>query len=507
MNVGRRTKNSLVISLILAVLMLITCFTTACQPTPEEKAIVSKGDGKLEKIIAGEPAPTETSFNYQVPKGLQYDLIGSDDFKVQVKADVIVPNAKTYPVMSAKPDSITQQQADQIVAALLKGKTLYKPTMEQDKSQIQARIDYYNKELEFSTTEEQKEVYQGFLTNLMEDYEKATDSVHMEPANTKLVFNKDLPQLTIRYGKEEEAMLNGEPVTRYVWTEEALHKAEADGWKGIYGVTAHVPGERQMELLIKVNADNSENAVYFQEYNYFGHISDRPYASIEGLSLEQATEQAEALLKQMDMLDFSLASADTLTSDYNNYHMFHFKRNISGVSQTQVSAAHLLSMPEYAPPYTSEFIYIEIDNTGIINFYWSGPSVLGETENENAPLLSFDQVESIFKKQIVLQNKWSQRVDKDVVSRRIVINRVQLSYMPIQRANETDTYLYVPVWDFCGQLINKYRDDYSTKPGGFIVDENNELMILGEKDDTFSSISFLTINAIDGSVIDRNRGY
>ncbi|NLB40760.1 MAG: hypothetical protein GX815_00580, partial [Clostridiales bacterium] len=147
MNVGRRTKNSLVISLILAVLMLITCFTTACQPTPEEKAIVSKGDGKLEKIIAGEPAPTETSFNYQVPKGLQYDLIGSDDFKVQVKADVIVPNAKTYPVMSAKPDSITQQQADQIVAALLKGKTLYKPTMEQDKSQIQARIDYYNKEL------------------------------------------------------------------------------------------------------------------------------------------------------------------------------------------------------------------------------------------------------------------------------------------------------------------------------------------------------------------------
>jgi hypothetical protein len=308
---NKRTKTSLVISLLLAMLMLITCFTTACQPTPEEKIIVSKGDGKLEDIIAGEPAPMETALNYQVPERLEYDLVGSDDFKVQVKADVTMPDAKTYPVMSAKPDTITQQQADLIVTALLKGKTLYKPTMEQDKSQIQARIDYYNRELEFSTTKEEKEVYQGFFTDLMEDYEKAPDSIPMESANTKLVFNKDLPQLTDRYGTEEEAMLNGEPVTRYVWTEEALHKAEADGWKGIYGVTAHVPGERQMELLVQVNADNSENKVYFQEYNFFGSIADRPYASIEGLSLKQATEQVEALLKQMDMLDFSLASADT----------------------------------------------------------------------------------------------------------------------------------------------------------------------------------------------------
>ena len=48
----RKTGTSVkTISLILAGVLGLACFTTACQPTPEEPVVIGKGDGKLEEII------------------------------------------------------------------------------------------------------------------------------------------------------------------------------------------------------------------------------------------------------------------------------------------------------------------------------------------------------------------------------------------------------------------------------------------------------------------------
>ncbi len=57
--------------------------------------------------------------------------------------------------------------------------------------------------------------------------------------------------------------------------------------------------------------------------------------------------------------------------------------------------------------------------------------------------------------------------------------------------------MYVPVWDFFGSCIEKY--DKTVVDSNY--NENNEYI---EK--TFGH-SYLTINAIDGSIIDRNLGY
>mgnify|MGYP005831456645 FL=1 len=63
------------------------------------------------------------------------------------------------------------------------------------------------------------------------------------------------------------------------------------------------------------------------------------------------------------------------------------------------------------------------------------------------------------------------------------IHEVKLGLMRITEQNSKDTGLIIPVWDFMGT--------YEEKETFF--------------DDTYTSL--LTINAIDGSIIDRGLGY
>lgn len=56
-------------------------------------------------------------------------------------------------------------------------------------------------------------------------------------------------------------------------------------------------------------------------------------------------------------------------------------------------------------------------------------------------------------------------------------------------ATDCDTGLMVPVWDFIGGF-DAITDDYNVKNNG-----------------EYSNQSFMTINAIDGTIIDRELGY
>ena len=57
-------------------------------------------------------------------------------------------------------------------------------------------------------------------------------------------------------------------------------------------------------------------------------------------------------------------------------------------------------------------------------------------------------------------------------------------------------YMYVPVWDFFGYSVNTYTDNTQ-----LVLDKNNQKTF-----DEFGK-SYITINALDGSIIDRALGY
>lgn len=84
--------------------------------------------------------------------------------------------------------------------------------------------------------------------------------------------------------------------------------------------------------------------------------------------------------------------------------------------------------------------------------------------------------------------------DESVISKTLIIDRCSLGLAKVAQKN-SDKYMLIPVWDFFGYITYEYVAGIAE------TDENNEITYRQ------AEYSFLTINAIDGSVIDRNLGY
>lgn len=103
-------------------------------------------------------------------------------------------------------------------------------------------------------------------------------------------------------------------------------------------------------------------------------------------------------------------------------------------------------------------------------------------DNANVSLLSFDDIMKIFQKQIFM-NVYLDTGYPETMH----ITNIRLSYMRMRKPDSKDYYL-LPVWDFLGYCTDEDVDDLMSRSW-------------------YENQSFLTINAIDGSIIDRNVGY
>ncbi len=124
-----------------------------------------------------------------------------------------------------------------------------------------------------------------------------------------------------------------------------------------------------------------------------------------------------------------------------------------------------------------------LQNVTILNLY-----DVGEQQVENVEMLSFPEVAGIFEQMLRIK---SANMEYSTLSE-YEINRVQLGYMRIYDPG-TDSWsgLLVPVWDFFGRHTDEY--DYEGETGSSAVERPQN--------------SFLTVNAVDGTVIDRSLGY
>jgi hypothetical protein len=185
------------------------------------------------------------------------------------------------------------------------------------------------------------------------------------------------------------------------------------------------------------------------------------------------------------------------------YELF-YKRVVNGIQETYdcVPQRHEDSFSECIE---DEVISVCIDETGILSFEWHSPMKSMEVLTENIPLLPFKKIMERFNQQIFISGAWGQDIlpngeDDEVIieSKNICIDKISLGLARIKRQDHNGEYLLVPVWNFYGTDTTKYKE---TKCVEFYTNENYEVVsrIFGH--------SFLTINAIDGSIIDRSLGY
>ena len=121
----------------------------------------------------------------------------------------------------------------------------------------------------------------------------------------------------------------------------------------------------------------------------------------------------------------------------------------------------------------------------VLRVDWKCPAKVLGTENENVELLPFDRIMDVFRQQIFMNIYMGHDSLGNDTHTTLYIAEIRFSYMRI-RQPDSETYWLLPVWDFLGY-------DNITVPDA--------------RADWMQYHSLLTVNAVDGSIIDRDLGY
>lgn len=138
--------------------------------------------------------------------------------------------------------------------------------------------------------------------------------------------------------------------------------------------------------------------------------------------------------------------------------------------------------------WESEAVAVSVCDSGIVDFYYLSPLSINKTVVEKSKIKSFSEIKDTFEQMVVIENanNDSETEEREPVS--IKVTDVNLVYTRISEKDSFDTGLVVPVWNFEGTIVDeaisgKYGYEYEKKG------------------------NILSINAIDGSVINQELGY
>lgn len=173
-----------------------------------------------------------------------------------------------------------------------------------------------------------------------------------------------------------------------------------------------------------------------------------------------------------------------LGSQNRGGYLLHYARCLDGVPVTYTieEGGAYEDIEGVTETWSYERLDFYVTKEGIDRLELRNQYDIGEVRTEHAKLLPFSDIMEIYEKMMQIQNG-------DVLnyedSRTYRIDRITLGYSRIyEPSTDNRQGVLVPVWDFFGSFEVPGRETYK---------EPNQ--------------SFLTINAADGSVINRSLGY
>ena len=476
---------------LLLAFLLFAALLTACQPTPEEEPVVNKGDGTLEEAIAAEALPPA---RYEAPETLCLDPFGTETLEVVVDAEVVVPDAERYPIVEVVLRTITADWARDMMYKMADGKTIYTYQTETPttKEQIEAEIALLQQQLanpdaylpagadEQARAEAERE-WREVLEAWEVLYREAPDTferreVDMSDAafRTALEFRG-----AVESGKQRETYLS------------------VTAWYGVPG------GNVEYNNLVDVGMPF-----------HFDMDSDLTDLNDVTISAEEAVQIGLDFLAQLGETDFAPAQilagycdpewgTDPIPlEEWPQCYQIQFTRSVAGVPATyreeHYDGIGADGRERYAPAYPQESIEMDIRDSGVTYMYWSTPSELGRTLNENVTLMPFEQVVERFCDQILYSATPAVEETDSVIKKTLYIDRIELGMVRALQRGSVEEWVMVPAWTFFGRTVLQYA---GPEPGGYPLNENNEYV------SEMPGYSYLILNAVDGSVYDPGVGY
>ena len=484
-----------IISLITA-LLLLTAIFSGCQKTPEKPVVIQKDMEQMieraQETLAPEMKKLPLTQRYAVKEHLTKQIEKEKSkLLINVDADVVVPDTDTISITYVAPINFSQETVSAFFNALCGDTVMYLPSPMTKAYIAQAMLDCEKELAREDIIEGDAEQVRRMLERYKEQYAAAPDEVQKEVCDGTLgLYEREEGDFYYGCMQEyvaayENPMIDVERTTTgksFSVYNNIDQSGPIEGWNGKMKYPAYDAYMEYLDFDHYANWDcywNSERRVVKSSVDM---ATDE--VSAVGISPEDAKALGELLFIETQT-PFSVQDVVYVASDEPFYELS---------CSRQVNCANLIAGGEgvggdgLSPYWAYERVRMWVNGNGIIYFYWYSPYEIRKTEVENATLMNFEDIENIAYSMIatVYASRANQE-NKTVIN----VSKVALELARLKHSEDNSEALLVPVWCFYGDR----QVDEAVKNEGMISDWE-----LG-----YSPI--LIVNAIDGSVIDLNKGY
>lgn len=548
----RSSRKSKMIAILLTTVLLVTCFTTACQPTPEKPIVQSKDNDSVAQAIAQsqvqESDQTAEINKFSAPNTWQGEAHDENkNIDIYIDANVDVPT-DTWGLYELVPKTPTQEDVQRMLTAIVGDATIYGEETIKSKEYLLEQI---------TRLEWQKEEFERLLNNeggvepILEDENLAQEVTPKQtpppageedgPSSISMLSKEDLQRNIqnfstmiaeakekLKTAPEKETVVQNEFVLTDMFKEDitaeqaiesgmSYHKDGANQRISLRG-TVDLGRDTPADISIEVcSGDYTHFSLHFTDYDDYeqGFFSGVAYTGQEllkcDINAEDAANIARAKVAEMgfDYLDINTTMVCEMMDrkrkegeKFPECYEFVFTRSMDGATATFARGSGIWTEAkelalQYAPHWGVGEVTVRVDDSGVIGITVNTLKSDAVRQAYGIELMDFEEIMAIFNKQVFIENTYEGPGDMDkVAGREIHVTEIQLGYMPTAWKDHPGQIIFTPVWDFFGEEITTFEGEIPGDLGEALDDNNQYSFDLGNQ-------SLLTINALDGTIMIR----
>lgn len=502
---GTRRRGAGLWGRALPALLAAALACAACQPSPPGDIVPQKDQqAMLEQAASGGAAG-----GTDAPETLTVDISRDGGaLRIHGTAQVAVLGDGHFPVLRVSPGEFDQALVDRAIDALLPDAALYDVVTVETKADIAAQIEQLQLDKPYYEEAGALDSYEQALAQLQQLLADAPEAAPAQRSDCRLrtmyeqATGAAFPYTGLSVGDAAQAGQRA----RYLTVANDTAQQEMYVTEYPDGGAAYTPATRGALLSYY---DDREGKISGRVQR--GSVLVTGEAAVPEAAagiLETAPQQAEqaaaalldALGVEAEIFDVLLVASSVIREDGSfsdapdAYHYRVCCTPSNGGAPNLYFRKTLLrggdSFADIWGQWVYEQITVELDDAGVIRFNWSGPTRVEETLVEEAQLLPFSEISGLLETLMPAACTPAADPANPVESADIELTDAVLGLQRIAEQDSISSGLLTPLWCFYGVVTSTYRDG-----------------TVETRDARLDGAPLFVLNAVDGTVVDLERGY
>lgn len=482
---------------ILCLVAVIVLMATGCQSTPETSVVTSKSDGAFEAALETDADVQTGPENSQVSPVTYTDSFTNTDGDISFQVELDVPVITTdTPVLRVRPKTISSECAKQVAEVLFGDASIYEHSEKWSKAKLEELILSLRQRLADQNLMETR--YGSMKDTIAEQMEAAISYYENEYATAPETTGESLCvwEFHPHSWYYDQAWVNADDpeAISYNKSHWIVADSERDGLPYVYSVCNREEEDYRMHsITCEINWSLVDEGLVYS--------SQTPSEE----ELAEAQDDAETMLEAMDLGEWVIESCiirEIPTFDGSGkYEIVVTACPVyNGVKVTrQKQLESLRTEDAYASNYYYEEAIFSFSGSNLVSFQYRSPLEVVDVVNENVAILSFEEAMKKCKSQLQMSllsdDSFTVSDFFETARKDVNVYQVELGLVRTRVKNSSTDFYLLPAYTF--------RAAYE------LYDQNDTLVFESKVLEPAGLIAkeLLVISAVDGSVINVEKGY